>query len=377
MQLDSSQEYDDTGTRSEVNTMTKSRIMSALACIGLFLVFIGCATDDVAEPTAVPEILPLEQSPDAPANDVLAAVSALQVGMSREEVFDILAEHGMRPSGVCLGDSMSWGHFFSLSKDYYLSADFRAVGSPDPERKDGVLRSVTVQLKGGSETNFVAFGVVLPSQISRPSPQVKEHSRIGTVSIATTDEKDDVETGFLVLTREGEPNRNWTLGGLPSGTWAKVPLHRSAVGKHEAFRVTWLGGQGTGLGVRHGAILWFNDGEPAFWSGVWERTENFEHPGKGYNYIYTTELVLYPEGDTHAALLVSLAGKSVKQGPFSLKFVCRPTQDADGNRRFLVTESSRDAIGKLLAMESLSGLHSQLRSFLGPGHAASAGNTGQ
>lgn len=170
--------------------------------------------------------------------------------------------------------------------------------------------------------------------------------------------------GDLVLEQDGQPVGRWSLDGIWMEDWLDVPIHYTAVRTSRFWHLAWRV-KGSDTVIQHkGAVVWFPDGQaPAFWSGLWERTES--HDGDDpCTYHYQTTVVPTPGRGSGLGLQLRLVGKGLGMEHDHATVFCAAKQQADGSWRFVVDDMNRLHIERMLACEALSGLHEQLRAFL-------------
>ena len=232
---------------------------------------------------------------------------------------------------------------------------------------------VLVSVAVGVLLGFLARGYILPGSApdegreeqSRATRPCGPASRNVTVRIEPASSQGDSREAFLVLARDSNTGQRWPLGSASPGPWSQVAVNRSAVGDTQAWWLHWRVGGGTGLSEEAGAVVWFPGKEdPAFWSGMWTRTESFLGPD-AYDYEYCTRLLLRPGGESRVRLQVEVKGRGSSAGEVCANFLCTPRRMRDGTWRFFVEDEFRADVAKLLSISCLSGIHDRLKSLLG------------
>lgn len=204
---------------------------------------------------------------------------------------------------------------------------------------------------------------VLSKCLSRPADGVIDPAAV-QLRAEWADVEGDNASGDLVLLQDGQVFTRWPLGSIWMDDWLDVPIHHTAVRDTRTWWLSWRAGSGTGHLQHDGAVVWFPDGKtPAFWSGVWARTESYRGD-EPYEYRYWTTVVPTPGRGSRLGLQVRLEGKGLGLEHNHATVFCAAEQQADGSWRFIADDMNRLHIERMLAAKSLSGIHEQLREFL-------------
>ena len=170
--------------------------------------------------------------------------------------------------------------------------------------------------------------------------------------------------GVLVLEQDGKPAQTWPLGRILMEDWPDVPIHYTAVRSSRSWWLAWRSDGDAGAIQHNGAVIWFPQGQaPVFWSGVWKRTESRDGDDP-YVYHYRTTVVPTPGRGSGLGLQLRLVGQGLGMEHNHASVFSAAKQQADGSWRFVVDDMNRLHIERMLACETLSGLHDQLREFL-------------
>lgn len=229
-----------------------------------------------------------------------------------------------------------------------------------------------------SGTGGFLVGILAHSQLAgRPGtmgPETRQaglpsSGRLGAESTAIRIEPipstGDSREADLVLQEQGGTRHRWQLGSIWQVHWPEVPINGITLGDAQAWWLSWPVGSGTGLSVYNGAVVWFPErSEPAFWHGVWRRTDSYLDD-VGYEYEYSTELLIWAYDQGQPRLRVRVQGESKQDGKIFEVFSCVPRRMSDGRWLFVVEDLYRqEAVNRLLRVKCLGGVHGQLRSFL-------------
>ena len=225
----------------------------------------------------------------------------------------------------------------------------------------GFLLGVLAQrhvFRGSTSSGTIAGG---PGAESHEAP----NRDILTMRLQPLPVTGDSREALLVLQRRDKTLQTWPLDGIWMDDWENVAVNEITTGNATAWWLSWRAGSGTGLGPNDGAVIWFaEEDRPAFWRGTWAHTESFLGEA-GYEYEYSTELLLRPGASAPVQLLVEVSGEASNVGKIHGRFLCVSRRVPDGSWTFLAQDEYQGTVQELLDIEQLSSVHDQLRSFVG------------
>jgi len=185
-----------------------------------------------------------------------------------------------------------------------------------------------------------------------------------TVTLQPIAPTGDSRDAWLILREGGQERGRWRIGSIWMGDWSDVDIEHASVGNLRAWWVSYRAGSGTGVGVSAGAVVWIDPGgQPAFWSGLWRRTESFSGP-RPYEYTYATTLELAADAPVPVRLRIEVQGEDPDVGDVSAVFLCTPVRSSDGPWRMVVRNEDIATVHALLSVDSLSALRGHLQDLL-------------
>lgn len=185
--------------------------------------------------------------------------------------------------------------------------------------------------------------------------------------VADENSPGDVPPAKLVVYRDGQNDQAWDLTSVWNYRWSAVELRRTEARGVPTWTADWRCGSGTGFSSYSGLVAWVSQGRPRFWQNQWSRTEIHNHPSKGYEYTYRTEVLTTPSGQPWLRVRVEHIPVSAMKSEFrDNRFLCAPAKRReDGTVDFHVLPADRRVVEELLKVDYLSGIYPQLHEFLG------------